>query len=277
MSERLQLALDLASEASLQIALAFGERNHQVSEKAANDFATETDASIEAHIAQRVARTFPGDSLLGEEGGEREPGDAVAASGYRWIVDPLDGTFNFLHGFPYVATSIAVEYRGEIVIGVIANPLTDEVFYAERGGGAWLITNDDTPTQRLHVSRCDSLAKALVASVLPSGASAAFAQVLPAWTEVARACASIRRTGAAALDLAHVAAGRFDGFFVMSLAAWDAAAGSLLVTEAGGLVCDFDGAGKFLSTNQVIAGAPPVANTLAQVLAPFAQGFSRIE
>jgi myo-inositol-1(or 4)-monophosphatase len=266
MSERLQLALDLASEASLEIATAFASRSHVTIEKSANDFATQTDASVEAHIAQRIATLFPGDILLGEEGGERGPHLGAPASGYRWIVDPLDGTFNFLHGFPYIATSIAVEFEGRIDVGVIANPLTDEVFYAERGGGAWLIGADGAAPQALRVSRCELLSDALIASVLPSGTSAAFTRVYPAWSEVARACASIRRTGAAALDLAHVAAGRLDGFFVMSLAAWDAAAGSLLVAEAGGVMCDFHGGSGYLRTNQVIAGTAPVCNALVRVL-----------
>jgi myo-inositol-1(or 4)-monophosphatase len=274
MNERLQLALALASEASVEIAMAFASQSHALSEKSANDFATETDASVEAHIAQRIAASFPGDVLIGEEGGERLPQPGYAASGYRWIVDPLDGTFNFVHGFPYIATSIAVQYEGVVHIGVIANPLTDEVFYAVRGQGAWLQAESATPT-RLHVSRCETLAEALVGSVLPSGANASFERVLPAWTDVARLAASVRRTGAAALDLAHVAAGRMDGFFVMSLAAWDAAAGSLLVAEAGGQVCDFRGGSDFLTTNEVIAGTAPVCDALVRVLAHHTRAAAR--
>ncbi len=265
MNERLQLALALASEASVEIALAFAKKSHAISEKSANDFATETDASVEAHIEQRIATAFPGDVLIGEEGGERLPQPGHDASGYRWIVDPLDGTFNFVHGFPYFASSIAVEHEGVIEIGVIANPLNDEVFYAERDHGAWLQRDGMTP-QRLHVSQCAALADALVGSVLPSGASASFERVLPAWTDMARVAASVRRTGAAALDLAHVAAGRMDGFFVMSLAAWDAAAGSLLVTEAGGHICDFQGGNRYLKTNEVIAGTAPVCDAMVRVL-----------
>jgi myo-inositol-1(or 4)-monophosphatase len=266
MNKRLQLALALASEASVEIATAFASRAHVLSEKSANDFATATDKSVEAHMVQRIAAMFSGDTILGEEGGERAPSDLSRASGYRWIVDPLDGTFNFVHGFPYVATSIAVEHNGVIECGVIANPINDEVFYATLGEGAWLIADDASPV-KLHVSPCVDLSHALVASVLPSGASASFARVLPAWTDVARACASIRRTGAAALDLAQLAAGRIDGFFVMSLAAWDAAAGSLLVTEAGGHICDFQGGADFLRTNEVIAGTRPLCGALARVLA----------
>jgi myo-inositol-1(or 4)-monophosphatase len=276
MNERLQLALALSSEASVEIATAFAERSHTLSEKSANDYATATDKSVEAHIEQRIAALFPNDTLLGEEGGGRVLSQSGTTSGYRWIVDPLDGTFNFVHGFPYVATSIAVEFNGSIECGVIANPINDEVFYAERGNGAWLIA-DDAPPRRLQLSQCEGLSSALVASVLPSGANTSFERVLPLWLEVARACASIRRTGAAALDLAHVAAGRLDGFFVMSLAAWDAAAGSLLVTEAGGVVCDFQGGGDFLHTNQVIAGNAIVAKELVDVLSGGAQGLPPVQ
>jgi myo-inositol-1(or 4)-monophosphatase len=265
MNDRLQLALALAAEASVEIATSFAERAHTLSEKSANDFATATDRSVEAHFEQRIAAMFPNDMLLGEEGGERLPAHGATPSGYRWIVDPLDGTFNFVHGFPYIATSIAVEHDGVIECGVIVNPINGEVFYAERGHGAWL-TADDGPPQRLRVSDCGRLSSALIASVLPSAANRSFEQVLPYWLAVARACGSIRRTGAAALDLAQVAAGRCDGFFVMSLAAWDAAAGSLLVTEAGGVVCDFSGGSDYLSTNRVIAGGAVVARDLVDVL-----------
>lgn len=266
MSDRLQLALEIAAEASLEIASAFATRRHALSEKSPNDFATETDASVEAHLVRRIGATFPGDRILGEEGGERASALDVAPSGYRWIIDPLDGTFNFIHGFPYIATSIAVEFENQVVAGVIANPLTDEVFYAELGGGAWLTLDDDRPPHRLEVSQCDALADALVASVLPASASGSFSRVLPKWTTVASRCASIRRTGAAALDLAHLASGRLDGFFVMSLAPWDAAAGGLLVREAGGMICDFDGGDRYLETNEVIAGTAPVCRELVRVL-----------
>jgi len=271
---RLQLAVELALEAGTMIRAAFAARQHVTTEKSANDFATETDAAVESLIAERIAAAFPGDVLLGEEGGERSPGTGEA-TGVRWIVDPLDGTFNFVHGFPYIATSIAIERDGEIEAGVIANPLTQEIFYGERGGGAWLRTGPTATAQALRVSAADRLDRALVASVLPSASSASFEQVLAAWLDVARASGSIRRTGAAALDLAHVAAGRIDGFFVMSLARWDAAAGALLVREAGGEVCDFTGSDQFLETNQVIAGTTHTANALVKVLQVHAKSGKR--
>lgn len=273
---RLQLAISLAVDASTTIRSAFAARQHVKTEKSANDFATETDSAVEMMMAERIGRAFPGDVLLGEEGGERVPGDAPA-TGFRWIVDPLDGTFNFVHGFPYIATSIAVEREGQIEAGVIANPLTGEIFYGVRGSGAWQLDHTDLmkPPQALRVSSADRLDRALIASVLPSAASTSFEQVLPAWLDVTRACGSIRRTGAAALDLAYVAAGRLDGFFVMSLARWDAAAGALLVREAGGAVQDFSGGDEFLDTNQVIAGTKHMTDELVKVLHRHAKSSKR--
>jgi len=268
MNPRLQLAMTLADEASVMIRRAFAARRHTLSEKSANDFATDTDREVETMMAARIAADFPGDVLLGEEGGERVLGD-VPANNVRWIVDPLDGTFNFVHGFPYVATSIAVEVDGEVQAGVIANPVSGEVFCAGKGFGAWLHRVDQPPV-RLAVNCEHTLASGLIGSVLPSAASKSFERVLPAWLDVARRAGSIRRTGAAALDLAQVAAGRLDGFFVMSLSAWDAAAGALLVTEAGGVVCDFTGGNDFLTSNQVIAGSAVVAAELAAVLGQYA-------
>jgi len=268
MNRRLQLAMELANDASAMIRQAFEARRHTLSEKSANDFATDTDRDVEAMMAIRIAASFPGDTLLGEEGGERALGDSPA-TGVRWIVDPLDGTFNFVHGFPYIASSIAIEVDGAVEAGVVANPISGELFSAVRGSGAWLHTAHASP-RRLAVSDAESLATGLIGSVLPSAASKHFEQVLPAWLDVARQAGSIRRTGAAALDLAQVAAGRLDGFFVMSLSAWDAAAGALLVHEAGGTVCDFSGGNGFLQSSQVIAGSAAVAAGLVTVLGPYA-------
>jgi myo-inositol-1(or 4)-monophosphatase len=264
MNPRLQLALSLAQETGVEIARAFAQRLHVLHEKSANDFATETDRLIETHIANAITQAFPGDVLLGEEGGERVLGEAPSTN-VRWIVDPLDGTYNFVHGFPYFATSIAIEANGVVQCGVIGNPITGELFSAGLGYGAWRHPVNGEP-ERLRVSTCTALNRALVATVLPSGSSPSFATVFPAWSAIAQAAGSVRRTGAAALDLAHVAAGAFDGFFVMSLAAWDAAAGALMVTEAGGQVCDFSGGADFLRTNQVIAGAPQVVEAMVPLL-----------
>ncbi len=267
MNPRLQLAMSLLRQTGVEIRRAFEHRAHVLHEKSANDFATETDRRIETHIAEAIAAAFPGDVLLGEEGGERVLGGAPA-SGVRWIVDPLDGTYNFVHRFPYIATSIAIEAGGAVQCGLIGNPLTGEMFTAGLGFGAWRHPPDADHPEQLHVSSCASLSRALVGTVLPSGAHPSFARVLPAWTAIAHASGSVRRTGAAALDLAHVATGAMDGFFVMSLAAWDAAAGALLVTEAGGRVCDFDGGDGFLRSNQVIAGNAAVVAEMIPLLQP---------
>ncbi len=265
MNPRLQLALTLARQTGVEIRRAFEQRSHVLHGKSANDFATDTDRKIEAQIAEAIAAAFPGDVLLGEEGGERVLGNSTATD-VRWIVDPLDGTYNFVHGFPYIATSIAIEAGGVMQCGVIGNPLTGEIFSAGRGFGAWRHPANDAEPTRLAVSTCPSLDRALVGTVLPSGTHPSFATVLPAWMAIAQASGSVRRTGAAALDLAQVAAGAMDGFFVMSLAAWDAAAGALLVTEAGGRVCDFDGGDQFLRTHQVIAGNVAVVAEMIPLL-----------
>jgi myo-inositol-1(or 4)-monophosphatase len=265
MNPRLQLALTLLPELRAELLDAFERGAHRLEHKAVNDFATETDRRVEARIAEAVGRDFPGDRLLGEEGGERGVGTPGTPSGWRWIVDPLDGTFNFVHGFPWFATSIAIADAAGVAAAAILNPVTGEIFHAERGGGSWLDA-PNRPRMRLAVSRASQLSTALIGSVLPSPASDRFATVWPLWCEVATRAGSIRRTGAAALDLAQVAAGRMDGFFVASLAAWDAAAGELLVREAGGVMCDFAGGARHLETNQVIAGSAPIAGQLVRVL-----------
>ena len=267
MNPRLQLAMALVRQTGVEIRRAFEQRNHVLHEKSANDFATETDRKVEEQIAAAITAAFPGDVLLGEEGGERVLGGAPATD-VRWIVDPLDGTYNFVHGFPYIATSIAIEAGGVVQCGVIGNPLTGEIFSAGRGFGAWRHPASGAAPERLSVSTCQSLNRALVGTVLPSGSHPTFGVVLPAWSAIAQASGSVRRTGAAALDLAQVAAGAMDGFFVMSLAAWDAAAGALLVREAGGRVCDFDGGDDFLRTNQVIAGNAAVVTEMTALLQP---------
>ena len=267
MNPRLQLALSLLRLTGAEIRRAFERRSHVLHEKSANDFATETDRNLERQIAEAIAAAFPGDVLLGEEGGERVLG-GVPANDVRWIVDPLDGTYNFVHGFPYIATSIAIEAGGVVQCGLIGNPLTGEIFSAGLGYGAWRHSPNSDHPEQLSVSACGSLSRALVGTVLPSAAHPSFGTVFPAWTAIAQNAGSVRRTGAAALDLAHVAAGAMDGFFVMSLAAWDAAAGALLVREAGGRVCDFDGGDRFLHTNQVIAGSPAVVAGMIPLLQP---------
>ena len=259
MNPRLQLAMTLADEASVMIRRAFAARRHTLSEKSANDFATDTDREVEAMMAARITADFPGDVLLGEEGASVSSAmcqqTMCAGSSTRSMAPST------LCMVSPVATSIAVKLTARAGGGHRQSGHWRGVL-RRQGYGAWLHRVDQPPV-RLAVNCEHTLASGLIGSVLPSAASKRFERVLPAWLDVARRAGSIRRTGAAALDLAQVAAGRLDGFFVMSLSAWDAAAGALLVTEAGGVVCDFTGGNDFLTSNQVIAGSAVVAAELA--------------
>ena len=194
----MQLALELAGAASEKTRVAFAQRDHRWYEKSANDFATDTDTAIEEHIASRIAAAFSGDTLLEEEGGERLLGNA-ATTDVRWIVDPLDSTFNFIRGFPYVATSIAIEAAGDIKFGLIDAPLQREFFSAGKDLGTRLHARGKAPV-KLVISSCVALSKTLVGSVLPSATNASLARVLLAWTRIASHCGSVRRTGVAVLD-----------------------------------------------------------------------------
>lgn len=222
--------------------------------KAVGDLTTDVDRASEAAIMERIRDAFPGHALTGEEGGDR--GDAPC----RWIVDPLDGTVNFVHGLPYYAVSIALEVEGRIDLAVVADPERGEVFTARRGGGAFLNGT------RLGVSACAGLDQAVVGTVVPPPGWPELGLYLARFCRVAGRAAGIRRAGAAALDLAYLAAGRLDGFFVMSLKTWDIAAGSLLVTEAGGLVADIDGDRDPVRTNRLVAAGPALLPALRALL-----------
>ncbi|MEO6564562.1 MAG: inositol monophosphatase family protein, partial [Casimicrobiaceae bacterium] len=181
--------------------------------------------------------------------------------GYKWIVDPIDGTANFIHGFPYYAISIALAHGSEITHAVVMDPVHNEVFTAAKGRGAYCNGT------ALRVSTCLDLDCALVGTVFPTRESPRLSAYLPIFNALIGRCAGIRRAGACALDLAYLAAGRLDGFWVMSLQPWDVAAGALLVKEAGGRVGDFAGGTDFLRTNEVIAATPGVFNPLREAIA----------
>ncbi len=235
-------------------------RASDVIEKAPGDFATKTDRAAEAEIRRILWEAFPSDSILGEEGGAQD-GPQSPASGWQWVVDPLDGTYNFVHGFPHCAISIAaICAAGTVEVAVVKNPFNTEFFHAERGQGAFM---GDVPMQ---VGTREFLGDAMVAVVLPSGQHPDFAHVWPRVELVARASGQIRRTGSAALDLAYVAAGRMDAFFVMSLRKWDIAAGALLVTEAGGMVTDLRGGDGYLESEQCVAGNALLVPQLVTIL-----------
>jgi myo-inositol-1(or 4)-monophosphatase len=206
-----------------------------------------------------IRAAFPGHAILGEESGHIA--GARDGGGYKWIVDPIDGTVNFIHGFPYYAVSIALVHGTDVTHAVVYDPVHDECFTAVKGKGA---RRNGTP---LRVSACTELDHALVGTVFPTKDHPQLVDYLPTFNHLVGRCAGVRRAGSCALDLAHLAAGRLDGFWVMSLKSWDVAAGALLVKEAGGRVGDFAGGTDFLRTDQVIAAAPGLFNPLREALA----------
>jgi myo-inositol-1(or 4)-monophosphatase len=222
----------------------FGEVEQlQVSLKGPGNFVSTADHRAEKVLRQELQRGRPEYGLLMEESGETAGSD----SEHRWVVDPLDGTTNFLHGLPHFCISIALERAGEIVAGVVLDPIQDELYWAEKGVGAFL--ND----RRLRVSSRRKLAIALIATGTPYEHSAGRKRYLHQLDVVMGAVADVRRMGAAALDLAYVAAGRFDGYWEYGLSPWDLAAGMLLVREAGGYVTDPDAEGNPLASGNVLA------------------------
>ncbi|MGE5507029.1 MAG: inositol monophosphatase family protein [Chitinophagales bacterium] len=237
MKEFVSVAVDAARRAGELVRERFGAA-HEIERKGATDFVTEADRSSEALIRGLLAAEFPGHAILGEEEGAAGP----LVAGYRWIIDPLDGTTNFIHGFERVAVSIALERAGELAVGVVYSPLLDELYVAEAGSGAFL-TRGDAPPERLRVSTTPELLGALLATGFPYEPDPDRRNVAEA-VAVLEEARDLRRLGSAALDLCDVARGRYDGYFEHDIHAWDVAAGALMVVEAGGRVTARDG-GRF--------------------------------
>lgn len=230
-----------------------------VSKKSHSDYVSEVDGAAEDAIIKILLTAYPDHAILAEESGRQ--GDHKKSE-FQWIIDPLDGTTNFLHGFPKYSVSIAVKHKGVLSHAVVYDPTNNELFTASRGGGAYL--ND----HRIRVSKRTRFEDCLIGTGLPfrdlTHIDAYFAML----KDIVPRIAGIRRPGSAALDLAYVAAGRYDGFWEIGLAPWDMAAGCLLITEAGGLVGDLEGNGTQLESGQIIAGNPKVFGQLLQVIAP---------
>ena len=222
------------------------------------DMVAAADADAEDAIVATIRAAFPDHAVLGAESGHIA--GAREGSGFKWIVDPIDGTANFVHGFPYYAISIALARGTEITHAVVLDPVHNECFIAARDQGAEL---DGTP---LCVSTCTALADALVATAIPARETPQLAPYLPIFHAVLSQCGGVRRAGACSLDLANLAAGRLDGFWVTSVSGWDVAAGALIVREAGGRVGNFAGASDFLRSDEVIAAAPGVFNGLREAI-----------
>ncbi|MFP5382898.1 MAG: inositol-1-monophosphatase [Gammaproteobacteria bacterium] len=233
-----------------------------VESKGQNDYVTAVDRAAEAAIIDTIHKAYPNHAILGEESGriEGRRGD----SDTLWIIDPLDGTTNFIHGFPHFAVSIAVMVRDRLEHAVVYDPMRKEEFTASRGRGAQL--ND----RRIRVSERKSLEGALIGTGFPFRKEQMphLEAYLAMFRDVAQVTAGIRRPGSAALDLAYVAAGRMDGFWESGLQPWDTAAGCLLVNEAGGLVSDFAGGEKYLEKGHIVGGNPKVLKALLQTIAP---------
>ena len=232
----------------------------RISQKQVNDFVTEVDHASEKIIIETLLTAYPDHGILAEESG-REFGNPLAD--HIWIIDPLDGTTNFIHGFPVYCVSIALQVRGKIEQAVIYDPTRNDLFTATKGRGAFM--ND----RRLRVSKRIRMEECIISTGFPFRKGDNFNQYLRMMGDVMQRTAGLRRPGAAALDLAYVAAGFTDGFFETGLSPWDVAAGSLLVTEAGGLIGNFTGEADFLEQKECLAGAPRIYGQLVSILGKY--------
>ncbi|WP_300512761.1 inositol monophosphatase family protein [Aliiroseovarius sp.] len=256
-SANLNVMIKAARKAGRSLVKDFREvENLQVSMKGAGDFVSRADIAAEKIIREELMEARPNYGWLAEESGETPGTDPTR----RWIVDPLDGTTNFLHGLPHWAISIALEHKGEIVAGVVFDAAKDEMFYAEKGAGAWL--NES----RLRVSGRNRMIESIFATGLPFGGRSDLPATLQDLARLMPACAGVRRWGAAALDMAYVAAGRYDGFWERRLNAWDIAAGIVIVREAGGLIEPLDPAGSLLEDGEVVCGNEPIFEKFSKVI-----------
>jgi len=248
----------LAARAGGEVLLRhFGSGDLEVRLKAQNDYVTRADRESETAIAELIRARHPGDHVLGEEGGAHAGGRGER----QWLIDPLDGTTNFLHGLPVFAVSVACREAGELVAGVVLDPLADNLFTAAHGAGAhW----NGRP---MRVSARAGLQAAFLATGYPFRAQAALGVYLDIFREIFQHTGAIRRCGSAALDLAYTAAGIYDGFFEFRLSPWDLAAGVLLIQEAGGVVSDLDGGNRFLASGNLLAGGPQVWPALRAAVA----------
>lgn len=256
-SANLNVMIKAARKAGRSLAKDFREvENLQVSMKGAGDFVSKADLAAEKIIHDELMEARPTYGWLAEESGETAGKDPTR----RWIVDPLDGTTNFLHGLPHFAVSIALEHKGQIVAAVIHDPAKDETFFAEKGAGAWM--NES----RLRVSGRHRMIEAMFATGIPFAGKKTLPATLHDLSRIMPQCAGVRRFGSAALDLAYVAAGRYDGYWERELNAWDIAAGLLLVTEAGGLVGSIRDGHSPLEQGDVIAANEPIFDQFAKVI-----------
>ncbi len=256
-SANLNIMIKAARKAGRSLAKDFREvENLQVSMKGAGDFVSKADLAAEAIIKEELRTARPTYGWLAEEGGEEAGEDPTR----RWIVDPLDGTTNFLHGLPHWAVSIALEHKGQVVAGVVYDPAKDELFFAEKGQGAFM---NDT---RLRVSGRSKMIEGLFSTGLPFGGRSDLPETLQELARLMPVCSGVRRFGAAALDLAYVAAGRYDGYWERRLNAWDIAAGLLIVKEAGAFAEPLTPGNDILEDGEIICANEPMFPQLAKII-----------
>ena len=256
-SPALNVMIAAARKAGRPLIRDFGElENLQISQKGPGDFVTHADKRTEQMLIEELSHARPGYGFLGEEGGALEGKD----KSHRFIIDPIDGTSNFMHGIPHFAISIGLEREGQIVAGIIFNPVTDDLFFAEKGHGAFL------NNKRLRVASRKELPSCLFATGLPFLGRPGHARAMAETKAVLAASAGIRRFGAASLDMAWVAAGRFDGYWEHGIHLWDIAAGLVLLREAGGVVSDFAGRTEGLDGSQVISANENIHPQLLKLL-----------
>jgi myo-inositol-1(or 4)-monophosphatase len=259
MHPALNIIIKAARSASKIINRASQDLDHlKVTTKQQSDFVTEVDRKAEAAIIDVLRAAYPEYGILAEESGETA--GTGEGSNYQWIIDPLDGTTNFIHGFPQYAISIALAHKGQITQSLVYDVVHNEMFTASKGGGAFL--NE----RRIRVSKCLKLEDALLGTGFPYRVFQHVDAYLGIFKELMQKTSGLRRPGAASLDLAYVASGRLDGFWEFGLSPWDIAGGSLLISEAGGLIGDLAGNEDYLKTGNVIAGSPKIFSQLLQVI-----------
>lgn len=255
MQAMVNIAVQAVRNASKIVARAYDELDRiQISEKGRNDFVTNVDRASEQEIIKVIHKAYPSHSILAEESGHS------AGDDYCWVIDPLDGTMNFIHGFPHFSISVALKYKERYEVGVVYDPIRQDLFTALRGRGARL--ND----RRIRVSQCQRLEQALLGTGFPFRLKDHLKTYLNSFETIFNSVSGIRRAGSAALDLAYVAAGKLDGFWEFGLGEWDHAAGALLVQEAGGFVSDFYGNEKYNKQGNILAATTKLHPMLVELL-----------
>ena len=246
-----------ARKAARRLVRDFGEVEHlQVSQKGPGNFVTEADLRTQEILYKELVKARPGFGFLTEENGVRN----VEGKNERWIIDPIDGTTNFLHGIPHFAISIAAEREGQLIAGVIYEPVRDELFWAEKNVGAFL------NRRRIRVSGRRILSEALIATGIPFSNRSGQKSFIPMLKTVISKTSGVRRLGSAALDLAYVAAGRYEGYWEVGLSPWDVAAGIIIIREAGGMVSEVNGQANMLYGNSILATNQPLYNPIQRLL-----------